>query len=140
MADTVGTVEMNKTFVIREQRNLDVLNAYLKGWEDAVRIGKPWQVDIGPEKAKRSNIQNRYYWNLLNQISEQVWIEGKQYDSSVYHELFKRKFIGCVDLPGAGLMAMSSTDLSQKEFGEYVDKVTADAAVQFGVVFMDHEQ
>ena len=130
---------MNRTFILREQRNLDVLNAYLKGWEDAVKCGKPLQVDIGPEKHKRSLQANRLYWALLQQVSDQVFIEGKQYEPLVFHELARRRFIGCLDLPGGGLAGMSTTDLSPKEFGDYVDQVTAWAAQEFGVTFLEPE-
>ena len=131
---------MSKTFVIREQRNLDVLNAYLKGWEDAVRIGKPLQVDIGPEKAKRSLQANKFYWALLGQLSEQAWVEGRKYSSEVWHELAKRRFIGCIDLPNGATLGMSSSDLSTKEFAEYVDKVTVWAALELGVTFTEPEE
>ena len=128
-----------RTFILREQRNLDVLNAYLKGWEDAAKAGKAWQVSIGPEKAKRSLTANRFYWALLQQISDQAWIEGRQYASAVYHELLKRRFIGCIDLPGGGMLGMSTSDLSQKEFAEYVDKCTVWAAQELGVTFTEPE-
>ena len=105
-------------------------------WASKAREGKPLQVDIGAEKAKRSSQQNKYYWQLLQQVSDQVWIEGKQYEPLVFHELARRRFIGCLDLPGGGLVGLSTTDLTPKEFGEYVDKVTAWAAVEFGVTFV----
>lgn len=130
---------MTRTFVLREAKNVVALGNYLNGWEAAADDGKPWQVDIGPEKSKRSLQANKLYWALLNQVSEQAWIEGRQYSAEVYHELCKRRFIGCVDLPNGGLLGMSSSDLSTKEFTEYVDQVTAWAATEFGVTFTEPE-
>ena len=130
-----------RSFVLREPINRSTLYKFLddplKGWEASARAGKPLQVDIGPEKTKRSGQQNKLYWSLLQQVSDQVWIEGRQYHPMVFHELARRRFIGCLDLPGGGMVGMSTTDLSPKEFGEYVDQVTAWAAQEFGVTFLE---
>lgn len=106
-------------------------------WEAAVLSGKPLAVEIGPEKRKRSVQANRYYWDLLNQISEQAWVEGRQYASEVWHECAKRRFLGLVDLPGGGHMAQSTTDLSVPEFAEYVQKVEVWAASELGVTLTE---
>ena len=134
---------MNRTFILRDPINRATLYKFLDdpqmGWEASARAGKPLQVDIGMEKQKRSLQALRYYWAMLNQASEQIWIEGKVYPSAVYHELAKRRFLGCIDLPGGGLVALSSSDLNPKEFALFVENTEAWLATEFGVTFLEHE-
>ena len=125
-----------KTFILRERRHLENLLAFVAAnWEAMSQTKKPMQVDIKPESKKRSLQANRYYWQMLHQLAEQAWIEGRQYGSETWHEAAKRRHLGCIDLPGGGLMAMSTTDLSTSEFAEYVGRVEAWAATELGVTF-----
>lgn len=127
---------MLKVFVIREQRILVNAIRFLEAnWEAMARAGKCLVLEIKEEKAKRSNEANRYYWQLLHQIEEQAWIEGRQYKSEVWHECAKRRFLGLIDLPGGGHMAQSTTTLSTREFAEYVEQVTVWAATELAVQF-----
>ena len=122
-----------RTFVLRERRHLENLLVFVAGnWEAMACTKHPMQVDIHPEATKRSLRQNRRYWAVLNQISEQAWIEGRQYSSECWHEAAKRKFIGCIDLPGGGMVAMSTTDLTTKDFAEYCAQVEAWAQTELG--------
>ena len=131
----------HKTFVLREPKHASALWEFLKGWKAASDAGMPWVVQIGPEKAKRSHEANKYYFGaVINQISDKAWVEGKQYSSEVWHEIAKRRFIGLVDLPGGGTMAMSSANLSTSEFDEFVKLVEAWAATDLGVVFMEPDR
>lgn len=124
---------MKRTFIIRERRHMENLLAFLAGnWEAMAGTKHPMQVDIQEESTKRSLQQNRRYWAVLNQISDQAWVDGRQYASECWHELAKRKFIGCIDLPGGGMLAMSTTELSTKEFAEYCTKVEAWAQTELG--------
>lgn len=129
---------MNQIFILREKRNLDAFLAFLVGnWEAMSSTKHPMQIECKPESSKRNLQQNRYYWQMLHQIESDAWVEGRQYAAETWHELAKRKFIGCLDMPGGGLMAMSTTDLSTKEFAEYVTKVEAWAASELGVQFVE---
>ena len=125
---------MKRVFILRERRHVENLLAFVaSNWEAMASTKHPMQVDIQPEATKRSIQQNRRYWAVLNQISDQAWVAGRQYASECWHELAKRKFIGCIDLPGGGLLAMSTTELSTKEFAEYCTKVEAWAQTELGV-------
>jgi len=106
-------------------------------WEAMSQSKHPLVIEFKPESTKRNLQQNKYYWAVLRQIEEQAWIEGRQYSSEVWHEAAKRKFIGVVDLPGGGGMAMSSADLSTSEFAEFVTKVEVWAQMEFGVSLVD---
>jgi len=75
---------------------------------------------------KRSLDSNRYYWAVLGDISEQV-VPGKSYEPSIFHEYFKSLFLPekVIEMPDGGikLIETSTTDLCQKSFSEYVEKI-----------------
>jgi hypothetical protein len=130
---------MNKVFVLRELRHVENLMTFLAGnWQAMSQTKNPLQVTCRPENKKRSLQALKYYWQMLRQIEAEVWIEGRQYTADpCWHEMAKRKFIGCVDLPGGGSVAMSTDTLDAKEFAVYVTKVEAWAATEFGVTFIE---
>ena len=92
---------------------------------------------VGPRK--RTKPQNRRYWGqgVLAQVAEQATVGGKLFDAASWHELFKRKFIGVIELPDGSVKGMSSADLDTAEFSEFCTKVEAYAATELGVTFYD---
>lgn len=76
--------------------------------------------------SKRSLEQNRYYWAILGDISEQV-VPGKAYEPSVWHQYFKQLFLPdqVVEMPDGGIMLTqsSTSKLTLAAFSEYIDKV-----------------
>jgi hypothetical protein len=88
---------------------------------------------VTEHKAKRSGDQNKRYWAILDDISVNAWIEGRQYSSQAWHEFFKRKFIGFEETPDGGLVGISTKTLSTVEFAEYSNKIEAYAATELGV-------
>ncbi len=129
---------MLKLFTLRERQHLTNLVRFLEAnWEAMAKAGKCMCIECKEEKAKRSNEQNKLYWVLLHQIEDQAWIEGRQYSAEAWHEYARQRFIGCVDLPNGKTMGISTTTLSTKEFSEYVEKVTAWAALELGVQFVE---
>lgn len=79
------------------------------------------------KKPKRSLEQNRLYWAILNDISEQV-VPGKAYEPSIWHEYLRTLFLPerMVELPDGSIKMLepSTAELRLDEFSEYVDKVT----------------
>lgn len=77
-------------------------------------------------KPKRSLEQNRYYWAILTDISEQV-VPGKAYEPSIWHEYLRALFLPerVVELPDGSMKMLepSTAELRQNEFSEYVEKV-----------------
>ena len=127
-----------KTFIVRDSSILERAIAFARAnWQAMAGTKHPLQIDFKPETKKRSLEANRYYWNIMHQIETEAWVEGRQYGSETWHELAKRKFIGCIDMPGGGLMAMSTTNLSTAEFAAYVEKVEVWAATELGVSFVE---
>ena len=96
-----------------------------------------WVLSV--KRKKRTNLQNRRYWGngVLKQIAEQAAVNGRMYSPEIWHELFKKQFIGVEELPDGSLIGKSSTELTTAEFCEFCDKVEAYAASDLGVVFYD---
>ena len=101
--------------------------------------GSVWVLTI--TRRKRTKPQNRRYWGrgVLAQIAEQATVNGKQFAAEVWHEQFKRMFIGVIELPNGDVIGKSSTNLDTKEFCEFSDRVEAWAATELGVTFYDLE-
>ena len=129
---------MNQVYVIRTAAILERAIQFARNnWEAMSQTKHLLTVEFKPESTKRNLQQNKYYWAVLRQIEDQAWIEGRQYSSEVWHEAAKRRFIGCIDLPTGGTMAMSSTGLSTAEFAEYVTRVEVWAQQELGVCLTD---
>ena len=92
-------------------------------------------------RKKRTPAQNRRYWGrgVLAQIAQQATVNGKLYSAETWHEMFKRQFIGVIELPNGQVVGKSSTDLSTREFCDFCDEVEAFAATELGVRFVDLE-
>ena len=102
--------------------------------------GEPLRVIVTSDERKRNAEQNRFYWGVaLRDISEQAWIDGKQFDKDAWHEYFSRKFGVCEDLTlpdGETIMRRkSTTQMTVGEFSTYVNQVQAWAANHLGVEF-----
>lgn len=111
-----------------------MLWSFLKAnWKTLANQGRPLAVTVTEYKSKRSIEQNKRYWAVLQQISEQAFLEGVCYNAEAWHEYFKRMFIGCIDLPDGGSLGQSSTLLTVAEFADYMTKVEVYAASELGV-------
>ena len=107
-----------------------------KNWSGALAAGHPLYVEISTCEEKKNRIQLlKPYWVMMRHIEEMAWVEGRTFDGETWHEYFKRRLIGVLDLPGGGTMAISTSTLSDKEFIEYAGKVNAIAATELGVTW-----
>jgi hypothetical protein len=104
---------------------------------NVLQSGQRWVLTIS--KRKRTKPQNARYWGkgVLAQIAEQATVNGRLYPAEVWHEQFKRQFIGVIELPNGEVIGQSSTGLSTSEFCTFSDQVEAYAATELGVVFYD---
>ncbi len=59
------------------------------------------------------------------------------FSAETWHELFKRMFIGVIELPDGSVIGESSTGLNTAEFCDFCDRVEAHAATELGVMFYD---
>lgn len=108
------------------------LSAVLQG-------GHRWVLTIA--KRKRTPPQNRRYWGkgVLAQVAEQAVVNRKLFSAEVWHEQFKRQFIGFHELPNGEIVGKSSTGLSTSEFSDFCSQVEAFAASELGVIFYELE-
>jgi hypothetical protein len=89
-------------------------------------------------KATRGNQELKIYWARLRDIANQAIIEKNQFEPTSWHEYFKRKFIGCLDLPGGQVIGMSTSGYDDQEMKEYRWKVEEFASREFGVVYTEN--
>lgn len=125
-----------RVFVLRDDPIRRRLIDFLSGL--AIDSKALWEVEIRPFKKQRTQPQNRYYWQMLQEVAEQLWVDGRQYDKDTLHEYFKGEFLGWNEkvLPSGELYRtpISTSKLPTKEFAEYVTRIEAWAA-HHGVFF-----
>ena len=112
----------------------DQLYPFLGKWLQAEKT-----LTLTARLKKRTPEQNRRYWGrgVLAQIAEQATVNGKLYSAEVWHEQFKRMFIGFDELPKGQIIGKSSTGLTTAEFCDFCTQVEAYAAQELGVRFVD---
>ena len=112
----------------------DQLYPFLGKWLQAEKT-----LTLTARLKKRTPEQNRRYWGrgVLAQIAEQATVNGKLYSAEVWHEQFKRMFIGFDELPNGQIIGKSSKELNTAQFCEFSDKVEAYACTDLGVTFYD---
>lgn len=130
---------LERIFILRQVAHLASCFAFLREhWAIYAAEGEFLAVTVKVFKCKRSLEQNRRYWGpaVLGAIAEQARGEdGQTYEKWVWHEYFKRRFIGMVELPNGAVVGMSSTDLEVDRFSTFMQEVEAYAATELGVVF-----
>lgn len=106
---------------------------------DVLQGGGRWVLTVA--RRKRTPPQNRRYWGkgVLAQVAEQAVVNGRLYPAEVWHEQFKRQFIGVDELPNGQLIGKSSTKLSTTQFSDFCTQVEAYAATELGVTFYELE-
>lgn len=129
---------MMKQFFLRERRNLDFLLAFIaQNWEAMSKTKAPMAVTLTDLKPKRSTQANKRHWAILNQISEEGWLGGRQYSAENWHRFFCGEFIGKEELPGGGFTYISSTTLDEEEFAILDHKIEAYAGNLLGLRLVD---
>jgi hypothetical protein len=92
-----------------------------------------------------TNRQRKYYHGyILLTIAQQAVVNGNKYVLETWKEHYRQKFLGdkvvefinvMTGITRKELQRISSESLSVKGYNELIEKVTADAATEFGVVF-----
>lgn len=116
---------MSRVFPIQSMVDAGKAFTYISSvWSAAWEAGKPIEVEVRPIGTKRSSEANRrYFGDVLKTISEQAWIEGRQYSTEVWHGYFAGRILGYIDLPGGGRMPEQTSILPRAEFSAYTDQV-----------------
>lgn len=111
---------------------------------------QPLEVIIREKAKTRGNDANALMWaGALKDISEQAWVDGRQYSAEVWHIFFKGKHLPesetegmtregyrkwDVTPSGERVLVGSTTQLTTKGFSEYLERIHADGA-NMGVLF-----
>jgi hypothetical protein len=133
---------MYREFILRSPANwqqfVAVVKANAKAFADK---GKPLRIILTSEEQTRNVLQNRRLWAIYKTISEQAFVNGQNFSTDVWHEMFARKFGVCdeVILPDGEIVIRrkSTTQMSVAEFSEYMDRVESYAAQELGVSFAE---
>lgn len=118
---------MNIFFAKEEKGELKFSNQ--KVLHDFLELNKKktFWVRIERETGKRSDTQNRFYWAYLRIIANHT---GNSEND--LHELFKRIFLPpqYKKILGREIkMPASTTNLNKIEFGEYMDRISAETGI-----------
>jgi hypothetical protein len=90
--------------------------------------GKPVEVTVRKVRKQRSDRQSRYYWGVVVDMLAQFC----GYDREAMHEALKWKFLR-LEADSPLPTVRSTTDLSTKEFEDYLDCVRTWAGADLGV-------
>lgn len=120
-----------------------------KAMVDSLPLDGTQEVVIRPYVRKRREIANNLYWVRLQEISDQAWLEGRQYSPEIWAEFLKAKYLPIeyeqgitldgyekyAHLPdGSITMIGSTTKLTTKGFADYLTQVESFGA-ELGVMF-----
>jgi hypothetical protein len=102
-------------------------------------LSGPHRVEIVRYRARRTDLQNRYYWPCVVQpFADFLRGQGETITDEQAHDLMKAKFLTVtVTNSGTGEVigdrVRSTTELNVDEFSEYLEKVIAWLADMFGI-------
>ena len=125
---------MNRLFILREPSQYAAMSAYIAQHWQSARHTQPLAVEIKPWNPRRTKDQNKRYWAIVGELAEQVKMVNQYYRPEAWHEYFKRRFIGVLDLPNGGCVGMSSADLDVEKFGVFMTQVEAYAVDELNCV------
>jgi len=142
-----------RTIYLREEKQRETLLALIPNLP--LDADRPLQITIEEFRPARRLSQQAYLFaGPLRDIAEQAWIDGKQFSADVLHEFLKRELLPeefdpefCKDSyqkwrydpKGNRILVGSTTDLTVKGFGRYIEQVQAFGAA-LGVQFHERSQ
>ena len=137
------------TWIDPEQAGRDFA-AKVRPWcREQWKAGKRLAYQVMELEDAKSVQQRRFYHGvILLEIAEQARVNGQQFNLKVWKEHFRETFLGSkwtvtVD-PMTGKKKrrkerISTEDLGVKAYSELIDKVSAFAATDLGVMFSAHD-
>jgi hypothetical protein len=126
---------MSKVFVLRAPEHGHALVSYIKSLAGPMAAsGRPLMVTVDEYQAKRSTQANARYWALLEEISEQAYVDGKRFSREAWHTFFRDQFAPKEDGP-AGLTPMSTSQMGKETFQRYTTQIELYAVETLGIEF-----
>ena len=133
--------KLYREFILDTEPRWNAAKLFIENnWRGFAEQKIPLRLIITTAEAKRNSEQNKRYWKaVLEQISQQVWLDGQQFSKDAWHEHYAEKF-GVkeeIRMPDGGLKLRrkSTTEYKVREFSDYMTQVEADAAQEYGVRF-----
>lgn len=120
--------------------------AIFRAGEALIADGKPVHVKLEVWEDELTARQRGFlHAAVFPQVAEQVRVNGERFVPEVWKEYFRKLFLGSryvmQKLPGQKKsvpvkVRVSTEDLGIKAYSEYIDRVIAHAATEFGVAFV----
>ena len=127
--ELIYVISMLATLLPRMVAAFKAAEAMVKAGRDVEVIVRERKIkrSIEQNKSKRSIEQNKRYWALLGEVEATVWVDGRQFSDEVWHEQFRRWFIGQdeVVMPDGErvIRGISTTTLSVGEMTDYMTRI-----------------
>lgn len=127
----------SRTFKINADNKRSLMNYIYQSLNEWFNQSKDLEIVVRKYNSKRSIEQNKRLWKIYQIISENAFINGKQYDSDIWHEYLKGKFLGYEvkeNIDGSELkIPFSTAKLNTQEMSLYQEKIQAWASNEFGI-------
>lgn len=130
-----------REFTLRAPEAWKALTAFVAGNARAcIERGKPLRVIVTEEGRRRTLEQNRFFHGpVLDAITEQAWWDGRRYPKEFWKEYFRRRYLLKDEhtTPDGEIVPIywSTADLNVQQMTEFLEKVQAEAAGEWGVQF-----
>lgn len=119
------------------------VTAFVKANAQAmIQKGKALRIIITEDDADRLDEQIAYYFGVvIKTISEQAWIDGRQFGKEAWHEQLARDFLPPIEiqLPDGEIVirrqSIARGKIGVKAMAKFTQEVTAFAATEIGVIF-----
>lgn len=130
-----------REFPLRNAGMWQALVAFIKAnYQAVLDRGGLLRIIVTEDERKRTNEQNRYFHGpVLDAITEQAWWEGRRYPKEFWKEYFRRRYLLKDEwtAPTGEIIQVywSTADLNVGQMTEFLQKVQAESASEWGVVF-----
>lgn len=130
-----------REFPLRSPSAWQALVAFVKA--NAVACldkGQPLRLIVTQDEKRRSLEQNRFFHGpVLDAITEQAWWQGRQYPKEFWKEYFRRRYLlkSEYTTPAGEIIQIywSTADLNVGQMSEFLERVQAEAASEWGVTW-----
>lgn len=126
----------------REEAHQAVCDAYAVA-KALLAGGQRVRIEVSEDRDPLTVRQRKFlHGPVLEQISEQVRVDGRRYARGVWKEYLRSLFLGSeyVQVGDRTVEVRRSTeDLDVREYSQYIDRVLAHAATEWGVEFVFRE-
>ncbi len=116
--------------------NSQSIHSTLDMWLDTISNGN-YVMTVERVQKPRSNQQNKLMWVWFSIIA-QAWSEatGRTFTPQIVHDAYCQLFLP-ITLPNGNTLPGETKKLTSEQFTEFLEKVRADAAAEYGITLPD---